>query len=234
MLDGPLPVIARPDLARANAGEGLNLLVLNFGLHNHDITDPQTQRVLQVGSAAFYALHAGYRFRLVLNEVFGEDSARYMAAGGFRLVATQRRQGGPDRDRDRPHVFAMRREWIEPAAVHPFSFLFHTPEPVIAFSPSEQRVLVHALMNQPDREIAKSVGLSLDAVKKTWRRIYERVSRRMPFLITHGEGSVRSEHRAAEKRRYLIEYLRTHLEEVRPWAPLQPRARRRNASSAAT
>jgi DNA-binding CsgD family transcriptional regulator len=219
ILDGQSPVLSIPQIARANAADGVNLVVLNFGLRNHDIGDAQTQRVLQGGTTAFFALHAGYRIKSVLNEVFGARAAHYMEAGGFRPLVVVSGDDTHAAADDRPHLFGMRREWIEPAAVHPFSSLFHTARPQIGFSAAEQRVLVRALMNQPDPEIAASLGLSVDAVKKTWRRIYERVSRRIPFLIRDGERAAGGERRTVEKRRYLIEYLRTHLEEVRPWAP---------------
>src|SRR4029079_7455052 len=59
MIDGPSPVLSETQVADANAGEGLNLVVLNYGLRDHDISNPSTQRVLQLGTTAFYSLHAG-------------------------------------------------------------------------------------------------------------------------------------------------------------------------------
>jgi hypothetical protein len=216
IVDGRSPVLSAAEIARANGGRGVSVAVFSFGLRNHDIADTHTQRVLQLGSAAFFFTHGGYRLNVLLNEVFGEAGARYMEAGGFRRLRSGARPSGAEDHQ--PILFMLRRDWVEAGAVHPLSFLFHTEPPLIGFSSAEQRVLTHALLNRPDPEIAACLGLTLDAVKKTWRRIYERVSRRVPYLIHGNERAAGAEHRTLEKRRHLLEYLRTHLEEVRPWS----------------
>jgi|SRR5689334_11521514 hypothetical protein len=212
---GPSPVLQMNQVARANSGEGLNLVVLNFGLRDYDLSNPVTQRVVQMGSTAFYALHAGYRLKTILNEVVGTPAADYMKAGGFRLQKTS----------NPLHLFVLRRAWVQPGVIDTVSSLFYPPPPQIGFSPSEQRVLVHALLNQTDIEIARRLGLSLDAVKKTWRRIYERVSTRLPYLVADerkpGGG------RSSEKRRHVLEHMRAHPEEVRPTLHFHDNARRR-------
>jgi hypothetical protein len=48
-------------------------------------------------------------------------------------------------------------------------------------------VLIHALLNEPDVQIAEKLGVSLDAVKKTWRAIYDRVSVALPYWIVDPE-----------------------------------------------
>jgi hypothetical protein len=214
ILDGPSPVLSESQVGRANAGEGLNLIALSFGLRDHDIASPHAQSVLQVGSGAFYTLHAGYRLKVVLNEVFGEAAAQYMRAGGFRAQETAPEPLEGLRDAHRPHLFSLRREWVPPGAIHTLSFLFHPATPQIGFSPAEQSVLVQALLNRRDQEIAKDLGLSVDGVKKTWRRIYDRVSRRLPYLIAD-ERTSPSAGRSTEKRRHVLDHLRAHPEEVR-------------------
>jgi len=149
-------------------------------------------------------LHAGYRFKTILNEVFGTAAADYMKAGGFRL----------QRATESVYLFELRRAWVQPGVIDTISSLFYPPPPQIGFSPSEQRVLVHALLNQSDAEVARRLGLSLDAVKKTWRRIYDRVSLRVPYLVADERKSDGG--RSSEKRRHVLEYLRAHPEEVRP------------------
>ena len=228
VVEGRSPVLAPVDVGRANRAGALNLVVLNFSLR-HDMADPRTERVMQAASAAFYILHAGYRLRILLNEVIGVQAAQYMKSGGFRLVDV----AGPGADREsplaaerRPYLFALRREWIAPGAVHPLAALFHSPTPRLGFSAAEQRVLFQALLNASDAEIAASLGLSLDGVKKTWRRVYDRVSRRLPYLFA-ADAPMGSAQRGAEKRRHLLEYLRAHLEEVRPWSASRSQRRGR-------
>ena len=204
IIRGPSPVVPPKQIAAANSGEGLNLVVLNFGLRDYDLSNPVTKRVVQMGSTAFYALHGGYRLKTILNEVCGTPAADYMKAGGFRL----------QRASDALSLFVLRRAWVQPGVIDTLSSLFYPAPPQIGFSPSEQRLLVHALLNQSDAEIARRLGLSVDAVKKTWRRIYDRVSRRFPYLVADERKSDGG--RSSEKRRHVLEHVRGHLEEVRP------------------
>jgi hypothetical protein len=60
--------------------------------------------------------------------------------------------------------------------------------------------------------------VSLDAVKKSWRAIYERVDTVAPRLLGARVVTGEVPHRHAERRRHLLDYLRTHLEELRPVA----------------
>ena len=214
--DGRSPMLSRTEIARHNSNDGLSTVVLNFGLRQYDVTDPRNQRVLQAASAGFFFVHSGFRIKVMANEVFGTRAANYMAAGGFRLLPGR----GPIADladEETPHLFALRREWIAPGAVHPMSAIFHGPTPVIRFSAAEQRVVLHALWNRSDAEVAAALGLSLDAVKKTWRRIYDRVSRHLPYLFEVDVRPSPRGGRAVEKRRHVVDYLRMHMEEVRPW-----------------
>ena len=213
MLGRTSPVMSEAQVAEANAGEGLNLVVLNYGLRDHDLSNPSTQRVLQLGTTAFYTLHAGYKIKTILNEVFSDESAQYMKAGGFHLLETA--SVGASSDGPTPRLFALRREWVQRGVIDPLSALFYPSQPQIGFSPAEQRVLVHALLNRSDAEIAEQLGLSVDGVKKTWRRIYDRVSRRLPYLIADDRKSGGGG-RSTEKRRHVLEHLRAHPEEVRP------------------
>jgi hypothetical protein len=222
VLAGRSPVLSDHEVAQANARAGLNLLALPFGLRNHDMSDHRTQRVLQCASAAFYYLHAGYGLRALVQEVFGRQQAAYMEAGGFRLVSDY-----SDLDEvvpidrtpaNHPSLYALRREWVVQGAANPLSFLFQSPRPHIGLSPAEQRVLFRALCNETDGEIGRSLGISLEAVKKTWRRTFDRVARAAPYAL----GTTRvtaTERRGAEKRRFLLEYLRLHPEELRPYKP---------------
>jgi len=45
---GSSPVLPLKKIAEANSGDGLNLVVLNFGLRDYDLSKPVTQRVVQM------------------------------------------------------------------------------------------------------------------------------------------------------------------------------------------
>jgi DNA-binding CsgD family transcriptional regulator len=163
-------------------------------------------------------------------EHYGEQAARFMERGGFRLVHDFRQRspaafaGVPDEDI--PNFFALRREWVEPAVMSGLSQLFAAQPPRIYFSAAERRILERALLIETDAAIAEALGISRHAVLKTCRGIYERVNRRLPQLIPKSGASDGS--RGPEKRRHLLLYLRAHLEELRPGRPDragQPRRR---------
>jgi hypothetical protein len=221
LLAGEKVLLAREELQAAHLTAGINVLVLHFGLRNEDLSDPRTAQVLNAGSAAFYFFHGGYRIRTMLNEVYGEQAARYMERGGLRLVHDFRQTspaafaGVPDHKL--PYFFALRREWVEPAAISPLSQMFTAPQPRIFFSAAERRILERALLNETDAAIAEALGISRNGVLKAWRGIYERVDRRLPQLIPKRGATDGS--RGQEKRRHLLLYLRVHLEELRPGRP---------------
>lgn len=221
MVEGRSPVLSQSQVRDANSSSGLNLVVLHFGLRNHDMANARTQAALQVGSAAFYFCHAGYRLKLLINEVYGAQHASYMTAGGVPLFADFATGGNPvpaDVPAEhRPFLFVQRREAIAPGAVNPNSFLFHAPRPQLGFSEAEQRVLLRALLSESDIQIAEALGVTLDTVKKTWRRAYDRVARAAPYLPGIGDNEGAVNRRGMEKRRHLLEYLRMHLEELRPY-----------------
>jgi hypothetical protein len=222
MLAGDNVVLTPQELLRANTTTGINIAVLHFGLRNEDLADARTAQALAAGSAAFYFFHGGYRVNCMINEVYGAQSVHYMEAGGFRLIRDFQNETPADfadiPPAHYPYLFMLRRGWIELGAVNPLSMLLSASAPRIFFPNTERRVLERALLNESDAQISANLGVSVDAVKKSWRSIYGRVSRRAPYVIPATDLE-RSGSRGQEKRRHLLEYLRTHLEELRPSSP---------------
>jgi len=218
MIAGEQVLMTAKELAKANASSGINVLSLHFGMRNGDLVSPRSAQAVSVGAAAFNFFHAGYRTKFIASEVFGMHSARFLEAGGFRLIKDFQRES-PLAFADvaphcYPYLFTLRREWIEPSGVNLLSQLFLAPAATIGFSRAEQRVLEHALLNLSDAEVADALGVSEGAIKKTWRNIFARVDRQAAYLLP--DTGAWSGSRGQEKRRHLLEYLRLHLEELRP------------------
>src|SRR6266481_5103931 len=78
----------------------------------------------------------------------------------------------------------------------------------------------HALLGQTCEKLATSLCLSPWTVKKRWQAIYERVmdvdNELLPPSIACG---AHGSSRGAERKRHLLNYLRQHLEELRPFKP---------------
>jgi DNA-binding CsgD family transcriptional regulator len=115
------------------------------------------------------------------------------------------------------------------AFTHPGSniaglFVYTTPR--FRFNRSQRVLLRHALMGETCEELATSLSISPWTVKKRWHAIYERVadvdSELLPPPIAN---SLYATSRGPERRRRLLNYLRQHLEELRPSEPPPRRTR---------
>ena len=96
------------------------------------------------------------------------------------------------------------------------SFFLYAP-PQFGFSRSEQRLLSSALGGGTDDELSDDLGISLAAVKKTWRMIYERVAACQSSLVpTKSQSEEWTQDRGKQKKQRLLSYLREHPEELRP------------------
>ena len=95
--------------------------------------------------------------------------------------------------------------------------LFVYTAPRFYFSRSERVLLQHALMGETCEQLAASLSISPWTVKKRWHAIYDRVTdvdpELLPPSIAYG---AHASSRGAERRRHLLNYLRQHLEELRP------------------
>jgi len=90
--------------------------------------------------------------------------------------------------------------------------------PRCRFSPAEQGTLRLALDGKTDDAIARETDVSLASVKKRFRGIYEKALGAVPqdeiLTAPAAEGK-----RGAEVRRRLLNYVREHPEELRPYSP---------------
>jgi hypothetical protein len=109
----------------------------------------------------------------------------------------------------------------EEALANPGSYLsslfVYTP-PRFHFNCSEQALLHHALMGKTSENLAASLSISLWTVKKRWHGIYQRVADvDRELLLPPVADGTNVTSRGAERRRYLLHYLRQHPEELRPF-----------------
>lgn len=221
VLDGERPFLDQREIAQANAGEGLSLLMSLYLQREHDLEHPDSHRLRPLGTAAWYFCHAGFNVRRLLSEVYGRPGGAYMEAGGFELV--QVFEAGPDLPPDSEACqLVLDRANQPPRAMQPLSlWLLHPQPPVLGLSASLQAVAIHALQGDTDRAIAARLGISPDAVKQAWRAILKAVATHMPELCadtTDATADGATPVRGAEHRRVVIEYLRQHMEELRPWS----------------
>ena len=212
---GRRPFLMTKEVAAENAGDGLNLLVLHYGWCK-DVS-PEDLGTIQIRQTErFMYEHAGYFTKEYIQEVFGSVLRDFMVAGGmlvkhdYREDAWRETLAGLSED-DRPYLTAHGTEASRAGTITSI-FRSKATRPRFALSPGEQRMLLLALEGQSDEELATALGLSSWTVKKRWQSIYAKVDAVDPNIATP-----RQDDKLRQRRRYLVAYLREHLEELRPY-----------------
>ena len=224
ILSNRSPVLKLREIARANSGCGLHAVTLHLDFRERDFASPRMAGVLTAAAESGRFFRAGYRTNVVFGVLYG-NIAHSFRDGGWPVLelsgATPSTSTTSTANDRQPYLVLRRKEEVPSSPLHGHMLFFHAPPPVLGFARAEQRVLERALLEQSDVAIADELGISVDAVKKTWRRIFDRVGRVMPCVIPTGNGA--SDARGCEKRRHLVHYLRGHLEELRPQALNSPK-----------
>ncbi len=221
-LSRKLPVLTRSEIARANAGQGLNVLVCFSGLEKSVLPCRQSLALRKKRCAAFDLALSGYQVKEFLANPIGQEACQEAIDGGAHLRRDYskyfRRAGLPMPESLRPRLVGLTRE---EAAAHPGSHLaglFGFSPPRFHFCRSQQALLRRALDGETHEEEASSLHISLWTVKKRWHDIYERVASVDSDLLPSPTTNAPQAHpRGAERRRRLLTYLRQHPEELRPF-----------------
>lgn len=230
-LSRQLPVLNREQVARANACGGLNALMCFEGWAQDEFSPEQILAVRERQSEAFCLALRGYRIKEFLADPIGMETSQWLVDAGARLrhdysnYFQKNRLPEPEPSK-RPYLIGLtKRE----AFAHPGSSIaglfIYTP-PRFRFNRSQRVLLQHALTGETCEKAAASLSLSPWTVKKRWRAIYDRVAEVDSELLLPpiAYGPYVSS-RGAERRRRLLNYLRQHLEELRPYDP-PPHGRR--------
>jgi hypothetical protein len=226
-----LPVLNRKQVARANAGDGLNVVMCFEGWAQHGFSPEEFLVVREKQKEAFHLTLRGYRIKEFLTDPIGKETSQWMLDAGARLrrnYSNHFRKNGPPKPElsQRPYLLGLTRE---EALAHPggsiAGLFIHIP-PRFGFNRSQRTLLQHALMGATCDNAAASLSVSPWTVKKRWRTIYDRVadvdSELLSPPIAYGAHSLS---RGMERRRRLLNYLRQHLEELRPYKPSPQRRR---------
>ena len=222
-----LPVLNREQIARANADAGLNVIVCFEGSAHEGFSPEQVFAVRAKQSDALRLGLSGYRIKEFLAFPVGEDALRWMLNAGARIrrpYSNYFRNGTffwPASPRRPCLVGLTKKEAFAYPGSSVADLFFYTP-PRFLFNRSQRILLQHALRGETCERLAASLSVSRWTVKKRWHAIYERVadvdSELLPSPIADGPAS---SSRGTERRRYLLNYLRQHLEELRPFKPPQ-------------
>jgi hypothetical protein len=201
-------VLNRAQIGRANAGEGLDV-VIPFGIWRHEVMTPdENVEVRTALPMAFTELNAGYQLRRILWETACEPQEQFARLSGvYRAIGVFRESGRvlnlTDRG-DAPNI---------PASLA--NVMFRYAPPVLGLGEADQELLIAAQRGATDAELADTLGLTIPAVKARWRSALARIAETRPGLL--GDATDRPV-RGAQKRHRVLAYVREHPQELRPYA----------------
>jgi len=221
ILRGDSPLLTDRELREANSRDGVNLLVWEACVRPEDAERPE---IYTRTAAAFVEEHLGFFWKEIIG---AQADIPERLESNFRIGAMAwnpaDRQWAHSLDRPpqeifrEPHVFGVTRDIARrrPGSWLSVLFDYHTPQ--FGFSRGEQRLLQLALGGGTDEELSNGLGVSLSAVKRNWRTIYDRAAACLPELVTEDEQlKAESPRRGKQKKQRLLDYLRKHPEELRP------------------
>lgn len=206
---GDAVVMDREAIAAGNAGEGVDFVNLYGTWRSGVLNLDQLAEVHALLGTSFVEHFAGYRFNRVLKEAIGQPQIDLaVATGTYRIVGEFPSAGS-----------ALAVVTRESALAAPYSVaarLYRCQAPVLHLRPAEQGLLAAALSGKTDVELSKTLGLSVEAVKKRWMSVFERVDQFNPDILR--DAGIPGEGRGPQKRHRVVAYIRDHPEELRPFS----------------
>ena len=216
--DGSWPLLTVEEIGAANAGVGLNALFTRWARANALLTREEQMEVGRYMHDSFILLTRGYQFREILIDVIGKPAREIGKRAGF---LDQNRyedhfQVCPMPPAQRPFLMGLTRQDAFAMEGCVMSHYFTHSLPRFGFSSWEQDILIlcQQLPNATNQTLAASLRVSLSSVKNGWASIYSHVQDVAPDLLPSTDDD---NTRGPEKRRALLQYLRDHPEELRPY-----------------
>ena len=217
---GRSPVLSDKQIRHANTTGGLTTATWHTGVLPQNISRSEVGNTIMT---AFVELHRGY----LLNEIVFQaetlehvEAARKIGAFLWNPATTSYEaldSVAPERLEREPHVLGLTRNlaFQMTGSWGASTFLYHRPR--FGFSRSEQKLLSCGLAGGTDEQIACKLGISLVAVRKRWRAIYERVETIAPELLPNPNSeNEASGERGKTKKQVFLAYVREKAEELRP------------------
>jgi hypothetical protein len=209
-VNGHSPLLPPKRQAIANANTELCLYNFFSAPDFTGLSGGEAKQMMGLVNDSWRFHHYGFQLRSFYSEGTYPEMAAFMLSMQLTL---DRERAMPNGDTAR--TFRFTREDAITKSGNNVGLMFITPRPRFGFTIPEQKLIELTLIDNSDREISASLGVTADAIKKRWRSIYDRVRAIAPELApSHISG--------ADQRRALLQYLRQHLEEIRPYQETTP------------
>jgi DNA-binding NarL/FixJ family response regulator len=234
---GRSPVLTNNQLRTANTTVGVHLVAWPNGPSPEDSARMDINHLYM--STFMELVVRGYRVKeLYFQTPIAEAASAVLQWGAGIATQDGLRTGFSSEDIQdivkQPYVLVMNEQLAASRFGSWASGLFVMQEPQIGFSRREQRLLEEALRGGTDDELARELEVSLSAVKKCWRSIYERVERSTVNLLTKTRHESDLGDRGKGKKHPLLGYVREHPEELRPISKRLLRQAQQDAGSKTT
>ena len=219
---GTRAILPLDAIAKDNAGHGLNTVVLCGRWTDETLTDGERAQAEVFLSTVFVERHAGYHFKRMLVEVAdARDDFAVTASFIWRKIPFLAGNSGhqPSLPIRNPYQCLAVIEMPEMRSVYASVIgpLFYGSPPKLGFTRTGQELLEAALNGSTDSELAAQLGLTLSAVKRRWSGLYNHVESVWPDFFQDSTGKRKSGIRGPQKRHILLDYVRNHKEEIRPY-----------------
>jgi hypothetical protein len=202
-------LLSREAIGAGNAGEGLDFVNLYGTWHDGILSPDQLAEVQALLGIGFVEQLAGYRFNRVLKEAIGEARvALARATGTYRLLA--------EFPESESALAMVSRDSALAAPYSAAASIYRYRAPVLRLRPAEQALLAAALSGKTDAELSAYLSLTLEAIKKRWLSVFERVGQFKPDILSESRSD--SDSRGPQKRHRVVAYVRSHPEELRPYS----------------
>lgn len=214
------PFLNRREQADGNTGTGMQQVILEFAVDPMDIRHADFGGIMNELYSAHFQFERGYNVKSVFVEANAALETLITGTGmrpkkKFDLAGSNENITIPASIGTQRGYYKVGREEMPdlPPSCAAAIIMTYMP-PTFRFSPTEQRLLKRSVEGKTDEQIAESLGISRDAVKQTWRAIYDHVTDIMPEIL-QDEADV-SSGRGAEKRRHIVAHVRNNLQELKP------------------
>jgi len=207
------PVLSHKEVGRGNAEGGLDLIVV--GTHIAARANADRWELFGTLLQSFIQVHAGYRLRRIINEVFGDADVADVRAAGVFTVAAEFDGIGAGSLKSLVATLTIE-EAVERRSTLLPMFLYRPPR--LHLNATEQELLRAALEGGTDEALAAKCGVSLSGIKARWTRIQQKASRHLAEPSEHMRPRRNGRGRGAQTRHILLRYVRNNPSELTPYS----------------
>lgn len=202
-----------------NTGDGLDLVVLDYLQDTFDFSDPMAAECLNAIVPIYMAAHSGFNIRRALHET--ELAFGHIQESGGNPLAFEVAPQHPfsfSSDGFGPRgVYMVSRNMVDQLAPTGIAkSILYAPRPTFRLTLREQEVIEYALEGLKDVEIATALGISRDAIRQTWTRIYDHIQEVAPSFFGPMGARKEGDKRGGEKRRLVLVHMTHNPQDLRP------------------